>query len=82
MWSILNSDCDNLIEKKFQRARYGYLYLYLNRPIYASITGGDLVGKELLRSLGNDSDYEKRVTLDELDDAITRVWAGGPIEIE
>ena len=56
------------------------MYVYLN--IYASTTGGDLVGKELLRSLGNDSDYEKRVTLDELDDAITRVWAGGPIEIE
>ena len=56
------------------------MHVYLN--IYASTTGGDLLGKELLISLGNDSDYEKRVTLDELDDAITRVWAGGPIQIE
>ena len=56
------------------------MHVYLN--IYASTTGGDLLGKELLISLGNDSDYEKMVTLDELDDAITRVWASGPIEIE
>ena len=56
------------------------MHVYLN--IYASTTGGDLLGRKLLISLGNDCVYEKRVTLDELDDAITRVWAGGPIEIE